>query len=87
LSPWPHAYTYLDGHRLIVLATGVGPERSAEPPGTIVATGVDGIRVATGDGGQLTIRELQPEGRRAMNARDFLVGHPIAIGSVLRSRT
>jgi len=30
LSPWPHAYTYLDGHRLIVLATGVGPERSAE---------------------------------------------------------
>jgi methionyl-tRNA formyltransferase len=87
LSPWPHAYTYLDDHRLIVLATGVGPERSAEPPGTIVATGLDGIRVATGDGGQLTIRELQPEGRRAMNAHDFLVGHPIAIGSVLRSRT
>jgi hypothetical protein len=31
--------------------------------------------VACGDGTELAILELQPEGRRIMTAREFLAGH------------
>jgi methionyl-tRNA formyltransferase len=100
LYPWPHAYTFLDGARLIVLRSRVdhadleGPPRTSEGPrrnedkapalpGTIVGVTRDAIHVATGEGGQLAIVEVQPEGRRPMLVRDFLAGHPITPGAVL----
>jgi methionyl-tRNA formyltransferase len=82
LYPWPHAYTYLDGSRLILLETSVPPARTAAWPGEIVEVSRDAIRVATGDG-VLAIHRLQPEGRRAMSARDFLAGRPLRPGSRL----
>jgi len=51
-------------------------------PGTILEAAGDAIRVATGDG-VLRILELQPEGKRAMTAREFLAGRPIAAGTQL----
>ena len=82
LYPWPHAYTYVGDARLIVLTTRVEPATgSTAPPGTIVAASADGIRVATGHGGQIVILQVQPEGRRAMSARDFLGGHPLTPGT------
>jgi methionyl-tRNA formyltransferase len=42
----------------------------------------DAIHVATGNG-TLAIVELQPEGRRPMQARDFLAGRPVRTGTVL----
>ena len=86
LSPWPHAHTYLDGQRLIVTATQVAADRTDESPGTIVGVLPDRLLVATGEGGQIAIREVQPEGRRAMAVRDYLAGHPIAPGARLEGR-
>jgi methionyl-tRNA formyltransferase len=83
LYPWPHAYTFLDGARLIIWRTRVLPEPTAEPPGTVVAVTRDAIEVATGHGGRLAIDELQAEGRRPLPTRDFLAGHPIAAGARL----
>ena len=80
LYPWPHAYTYLDGHRLILLQTQVDDEPSTEPPGTVVAVNRDGFHVATGHGGRVAVLRLQPEGRRPMTVREFLAGHPIRPG-------
>jgi methionyl-tRNA formyltransferase len=80
LYPWPHAFTYLDGERLILMRTHVAAEPASAPPGTIVDVGGGLIQVATGDEGRLAIDELQPEGRRAMNTRDYLAGHPIQAG-------
>src|SRR5258705_1384404 len=92
LYPWPHAYTFLDGTRLIVLRTHVdradleGPRRiedkASAPPGTIIEVTREAIHVATGEGGQLAIVELQAEGRRPMNVRDFVAGHPINQGAM-----
>ena len=94
LYPWPHAYTYLEGARLILLrtqldlpaatdtATAAAP---AAPPGTVVAVTNDVIVVAAGDGASVGIVELQPEGRRPMRVRDFLAGHPIATGMCFSS--
>ena len=83
LYPWPHAYTYLDGHRLILLQTHVDDEPATEPPGTVVAVTRDGFHVATGHGGRLAVLRLQPEGRRPMTVREFLAGHPIRPGALL----
>jgi methionyl-tRNA formyltransferase len=77
LYPWPHAYTYLDNERLVVLRTHVAAEATSAPPGTIVSVAGGIISVATGKAGHLTIEEIQPEGRRAMKTRDYLAGHPM----------
>ncbi len=83
LYPWPHAYSSLDGERLIFLRTEVVPSSELQTPrsdpGTVVAVTRDAIVVATGDG-QIAVTEVQPEGRRAMPARDFLAGHPVRPG-------
>ena len=90
LYPWPHAFTYLRGMRLIVRRTQLnadleGPRRSEQGPsrapgaGTILDISPENIRVATGYG-ELEIVEIQPEGKRAMRVHDFILGHPIAAG-------
>ena len=86
LYPWPHAYTYLDGMRLILLKTRVTDKRTTHPPGTVIGAANDEITVAAGDGRVIAIDALQPEGRRAMGARDFLAGRPISPGAVFSQR-
>jgi methionyl-tRNA formyltransferase len=93
LYPWPHAYTHLDGARLIVrrtairlepdsTVTGLKPDSTTTAPvapGTIVGVTRDVIEVATGTG-RIALTEVQVEGRRPMNARDFLAGRPVRPG-------
>jgi methionyl-tRNA formyltransferase len=81
LYPWPHAFSYLNGERLIVLRSHVAPEPTSADPGTIVDVSSGAISVATGHGERLAIDEVQPEGRRAMKVRDYLAGHPIQPGT------
>jgi methionyl-tRNA formyltransferase len=88
LHPWPHAYSYLDGSRLILLRTHldaespVGAPRSTPvmEPGTVVAVGTDTIHVAAAHGPPVIIDDVQPEGRRPMRVREFMAGHPIQVG-------
>jgi methionyl-tRNA formyltransferase len=86
LHPWPHAYSYLNGARLIVLKSRVEEGTTIEAPGTVIDGSGDGIHVATGHGERLALIELQPEGRRAMQARDFLAGHAIPAGATFTGR-
>jgi len=82
LYPWPHAYTFLKGTRLIVLRSAVSTRTagvSASRPGTILRATSEAVHVATGDG-ELAIVEVQPEGRRAMRVHDFLLGHRLGPG-------
>jgi methionyl-tRNA formyltransferase len=81
LYPWPHAFTFLDGSRIIVLRTHSDPGTTSATPGTIVAVTRDAIHVTTGHGGQIAIDELQPEGKRAMPVRDYLAGRPLGAGA------
>jgi methionyl-tRNA formyltransferase len=80
LYPWPHAYTYLDGVRLIVLKTRVAELPGAGPPGTVIDVSRDAIHVATGHEGRIAIEQLQLEGGRPMGVRDFLAGHTLTPG-------
>jgi methionyl-tRNA formyltransferase len=75
LRPWPNAYTYLQGQRLVIHQARVSATsgHTAEP-GVCLAAGAAGITVGCGDGGAIDILQLQPEGRRAMSVRDYLAG-------------
>jgi methionyl-tRNA formyltransferase len=83
LYPWPHAYSYLDGARVIVWKTAVirlKADSTPVTPGTIVDVTRDAIEVATGDG-LIALTEVQAEGRRPMRTRDFLAGRPVRPGT------
>jgi len=94
LYPWPHAYSYLDGARVIVWKTVIRlkPDSTSQPdstgqpdstpvtPGMIVDVTRDAIEVATGDG-LIALTEVQAEGRRPMRTRDFLAGRPVRPGT------
>jgi methionyl-tRNA formyltransferase len=90
LSPWPGAYSALAGVkaqlRIKVHETRVA-ERDArhEVPGSVLAADADGIVVACGVGAVRVIT-LQLEGKRKMDARAFLAGHPIARGTCFVAR-
>jgi methionyl-tRNA formyltransferase len=79
LWPWPHAFTFLGAQRVILLRTRRGAASTTAPAGAIVHVERDGVEVATGQG-TLLIEEVQPEGRRAMSARDFMAGHRLVVG-------
>ncbi|MBN1205716.1 MAG: methionyl-tRNA formyltransferase [Myxococcaceae bacterium] len=77
-TPWPGAFTGVNGARLKVHRTKAGTGRGA--PGTVLAAGPGGIEVACGEG-SLVLLDVQPEGRRVMGAAEFLSGHKLAPGS------
>jgi methionyl-tRNA formyltransferase len=83
LTPWPHAWTHLEGLRLILTSTAVEPEGGAARAGEVLEAAADRLRVRAGEG-VIRILGLQPEGRRAMTAREFLAGRPILPGTTLR---
>jgi methionyl-tRNA formyltransferase len=79
LSPYPGAWTELDGKTLKILRTEKAEKPSAESPaapGTFVSDGKNYLKVSTSDG-YLNILELQMEGKRRMNVRDFLNGYRV----------
>ena len=83
LYPWPHAYSYLGGARLILRRTRLEDTTTDAAPGTIVEVSPDAIHVAAGHGERVAIVEVQPEGRRPMRTADFLAGHRVQPGEVL----
>jgi methionyl-tRNA formyltransferase len=81
LRPWPMAYTFLDGVRLVLYQARVSEHRAAEePPGTCLRTDGAAITVVCGDSGAVDLLQVQPEGRRVMPVRDFLAGHGALVG-------
>lgn len=79
LSPFPAATAVLHGKRMKIYRTQLTGNASAEPAGTIVSVS-DGIEVVCGDGKTVCIAELQPEGKKRMNVKAFLVGHKLQTG-------
>jgi methionyl-tRNA formyltransferase len=83
LQPWPLVSMHAGGARVLLHRTEVLDEITAAAAGTIVSASGDRLTVAAGDGRQLRILELQPEGRRMMTAREFLAGRALRPGTVL----
>src|SRR5262245_8377095 len=82
LTPWPGAYTFLRGDRLVICGAVATDDMPSLAPGLVEAVAKDTIHVATGQG-MLAIKELQPANSRRMPAAQFLAGHPVQVGMPL----
>lgn len=82
LRPWPTAWTFLHGRRLVVHRSRVASrDAPGTTPGTCIAA-ADAITIACGDGRAIDVLELQPEGRRVMTAREYVAGHGQLVGRI-----
>jgi methionyl-tRNA formyltransferase len=81
LRPWPTTYTFFNGKRLVIHQARLSDYAGdAAEAGVCVRAGAAGITVMCGDGAAVDVLVLQPEGRRAMSARDYLAGHGVLAG-------
>jgi methionyl-tRNA formyltransferase len=81
LQPWPLVSGRINGARVLVHRTALTAAVSPDAPGTIVRAEPERFEVVAGDGHVLRFLTIQPEGRRAMSAREFLAGRHIAPGT------
>ena len=85
---WPGAFTYYNGKLLKIYKAKVCPfaRLSVCPlPGKIIEVSKEGITVVT-EKDSLIIEELQIEGKRRMKAEEFITGHKISIGEILKEK-
>jgi len=81
-TPWPGSFTYWNGKLLKVLAArsreSLVVSRKSSLPGTVLP----GLGVVTGDG-ELALERVQLEGRKPMDAEEFLRGQPTIVRAQL----
>ncbi len=82
LNPWPSAYTRINGKNLKIWEAEVLDKEYEGECGQIVSVGKNQMIVKTGRGA-LDIKNLQVEGKKAMNIGDFLRGNVVEEGIVL----
>lgn len=80
LTPWPSAYTTCGGKKMKIIKATV--ENMQGSPKQVLKADKDGLIVACGKDA-LNIQILQPENGRKMSAKDYLLGHRIAVGEEL----
>jgi methionyl-tRNA formyltransferase len=77
-TPFPGCYTFFGGRRLEIIGAKPEDVRFSEcSPGFVCEVTKESFAVACGEGTILRVTEVQPEGKRAMSARDFLNGAKI----------
>ncbi|NQV71886.1 methionyl-tRNA formyltransferase [bacterium] len=90
LSPYPGAYTFLDGVQLKVLETRVSSpdldaHQTANPetvsPGQVVQS--NGVLIVSCGSGLIELKVVQLAGKRAMPVADYLRGSTIPLGTML----
>lgn len=74
LSPYPSAFAVINGRRFKLISALRGNGKGAA--GTVISATKAGIEIACGEG-SVIITTLQPEGKRAMTAAEFLVGNKL----------
>jgi methionyl-tRNA formyltransferase len=81
-QPWPGAFTYLDGKKLIIHKLQPVSAQELVQPGEVRVED-QRLFVACAQGTALELLEVQPEGKNRMTAAEFLRGNPIASGTRL----
>ncbi|AMY10513.1 Methionyl-tRNA formyltransferase [Luteitalea pratensis] len=75
MQPWPGAFTFVDGQRLMVReATADTRPVRGTAPGSVVAFDDDAIVFACGQDTTLRVVRVQPDGKRVMTAREWRLG-------------
>lgn len=82
LNPWPGCSTAVAGGRLKLLRAEA-VEGAGQPGEIITADAKTGLVIAAGEGA-VSVTQLQAPGGKPMNSKDYLRGHPMAVGTVLK---
>jgi methionyl-tRNA formyltransferase len=82
LSPWPGAYSFLHGKRLILHRVNLDFSETIGTPGTIISLDKGRIQVQTVQG-ILSLLEIQMEGHRRMLSEELLRGFSLKVGDRL----
>lgn len=97
LAMGPFAFTTLGGQQLKLHVTRIAAKANSEAnaeagleagaaPGAVVAIVGEGanvaIRVACGGGGAVDLVEVQPESRSRIQAKDYVLGYKVGVGTV-----
>lgn len=83
MTPWPSAYTYLDGKMLKVYAVEkVWDSVERECGAVAFASAKEGLGVQAADG-VVRLREVQAEGAKRMTDVGFMCGHAVKVGEKL----
>ena len=82
-NPWPGTFTYLSdgGVMKLWLARAVETEHCGQPGEVIESSAKKGLFVACGEG-VLEIIEMQAPGSKRMNAKAYLMGKPLPVGTI-----
>lgn len=80
LSPWPVATTSCGERNFKIHKTLISDVRGGRP-GEVIEAGKR-LVVSCGDSTAVEVVVLQTEGKKAMNASDFLRGNPIEVGTI-----
>lgn len=83
MNPWPVAYTDYNGQKMKVFKSSFNSEKSSKEPGTIINADKKGIYVAAGSG-TLIIEKLQLPNGKPLEVSQFLNGHDIEKGTILK---
>ncbi len=78
-DPWPGTYMMVDGKRLKILQTTVGPKTDLSPSTTFAVDGEPAV--ACGEGSSLILKRVQPEGKAPMDGKEFLRGRPASFSN------
>jgi methionyl-tRNA formyltransferase len=81
LNPWPGTYCFWKGKNLKIIDMVVFEKKSSGRPGEVI---IDNGKIFVSSADKLLeIKTLQLEGRKAINAKDFLIGYPEIAKAVL----
>lgn len=83
LNPWPIAYTQYDKQNMKIFKAMVLNEECNHEPGYVIDVSKDGIKVACGKG-ILLIQEVQFPGGKSMKVGEYIKGHELKNGIILK---
>ena len=90
LNSWPSAYTYYHKKNLKIWESepveDIGTAGTERPAGSIEKVEKEAFYVRTGKG-FLKVTKVQPEGKKRMDVKDFLLGYPMEEGLQLGKLT
>ena len=76
--PWPVAYTEINGKYIRIWEAKAEETTSDKPPGTIIQTDKNGIKIATGIGA-LSLLKIQLPGGKVLSAKDVINANKITL--------
>ena len=79
MEPWPGAFGFLKGKRLRFCKVETGPGEKDDTPGEVMRVSDYGIEIGTLKD-RIIVTEIQPEGKKRMDVKSYLRGHPVASG-------